>query len=131
MNEDFDAITNGLELDVPEIDGRRDGIYFHAINDGAVTYQDVLEGRVVMLVKVDTAVTMDPPASFINAGYKLAPGISLHPITVCKPDGSDCVVTDGFTVKLPGSDRIINGAVHKYIKANTIALLVRLYSLGV
>lgn len=126
----FDAIVAGVEVAVPAVDFRKDGIYFYASNGGIVTYQDVMEGRVIMLVRVDTNISLDAPEGLLPEGDKLAKGVSLHPITVCKPDGSDCITTDGFTVKLPGHDRALNRPVRQYVKANTMKLLVRLYALG-
>jgi hypothetical protein len=112
------------------MDHRKDGIYFRTAVNGITSYENVIDGRVVMLVRVDTNSTIELPEPAKAAGFSVQHDAKIFGITVCLPDGTGCIPTEGFTVQLPSQDRPINGLVRRYIKSQGYLLLVRLYGLG-
>jgi len=127
---DFDAIVSGLDVATPDMDTRKDGIYFRTAVNGITSYENVIDGRVVMLVRVNTESPIELPESAKAKGFWVQPGSKIFGITVCLPDGTGCIPTEGFTVQLPSQDRPMNSLVRRYIKSQGYLLLVRLYGIG-
>lgn len=127
------ASTNPELADVqaPEVDARKDGIYYHATVEGVSFYQVVTDHRVVAMVQVDEKATVAPAeAGLPGLEGVLMPGASVHRISVALPDGTLVLPTSGVTMKAP--DGIYNRSMIKaFVMPRLARFLVRLYSIGV
>lgn len=119
------------EVKAPEIDPRKDGVYYHATSEylagNVVFYQVVVDHRVVAMVRVAEDVEVEKP-DFLNY-TTLHEGTKFHAITLTKPDGTGLTATKGVTIKAP--EGILNRTLIKaYVMPRLARLLVRLYGLG-
>lgn len=115
------------EVQAPEGDARKDGVYYAADEDAVSTYHVVVDHRVVAHVLVDAETQVERPDFLSYSG--LHEGTTFHSIVIATPDRKAVILTKGLTIKAPGG--IYNRSLLRaYLTPRMARMLVRLYGLG-
>jgi hypothetical protein len=135
-SNEFNALVNGdladlAEVQAPEVDQRKDGIYYHATTEfpagNVVYYQVIVDHRFVAMIRIDEGLQLEAPGAALND--VLNPGTTFHQIALVSLNCTNMVTTKGWTFKAP--DGILNrSAIKAYVMPRLPKLLVRLYNLG-